>query len=133
MAQKEALINQKIATISAKDGSQMKAIAVLTMVFLPSTAMAVGTHVPSPAGMKLMIFQTIFAMPLIRWPIPPDGQRIGTEFKWFVVIATLMTFFVLLLWQVWIHHKGLRLRGKKPKPTLHLPLEDFTPSGDKIV
>lgn len=41
MAQKETLINQLIATASMKDGSAMKAIAILTMCFLPGTFVAV--------------------------------------------------------------------------------------------
>jgi hypothetical protein len=50
MTQKEAIVNSKIAYTSAmiateskKDSSAMKAIAVLTMFFLPGTFLAVST------------------------------------------------------------------------------------------
>ncbi|KAI4221520.1 MAG: hypothetical protein LQ349_007823 [Xanthoria aureola] len=39
-----ALDSKKLAEASTRDSSSMKAVAVLTMVFLPSTAVAVSTQ-----------------------------------------------------------------------------------------
>jgi hypothetical protein len=43
MSQKDALVNIEIATETKRDSSAMKTIAVLTMVFLPGTFIAVCT------------------------------------------------------------------------------------------
>lgn len=42
-----ALDSKKLAEASIRDSSSMKAIAVLTMVFLPSTAVAVSIVIPA--------------------------------------------------------------------------------------
>lgn len=41
MAQREAINGQHIASASMKDGAAMKALALLTTVFLPGTYLAV--------------------------------------------------------------------------------------------
>ena len=43
IAQSIALDSKKLAEASTRDSSSMKAIAVLTMIFLPSTTVAVST------------------------------------------------------------------------------------------
>ena len=44
LSQSVALDSKKLAEASTRDSSSMKAVAVLTMVFLPSTAVAVSTQ-----------------------------------------------------------------------------------------
>ncbi|TVY43824.1 hypothetical protein LOCC1_G004859 [Lachnellula occidentalis] len=105
MTQKEAIVNSKIAYTSAmiateskKDSSAMKAIAVLTMIFLPGTFIA-----------------TIFAMPLFNW----DNNAhplFNDNFKYYWAIAIPLTLFVLFLWglSVWLPWK-VWLVGWMPK------------------
>lgn len=47
-----ALDSKKLAEASTRDSSSMKAVAVLTMVFLPSTAVAVSTQALHYAGYR---------------------------------------------------------------------------------
>lgn len=99
MAQKDSKVNISLAETSAtiaveskKDSSSMKAIAVLTMCFLPGTFLA-----------------AIFAMPLFNW----DGDGTPTikdGFKYYWAIAIPLTVLVLgvwagamlLPWRVWL-------------------------------
>ena len=50
LSQSVALDSKKLAEASTRDSSSMKAVAVLTMVFLPSTAVAVSTQAPHYTG-----------------------------------------------------------------------------------
>ncbi|TVY85962.1 hypothetical protein LAWI1_G008179, partial [Lachnellula willkommii] len=105
MTQKEAIVTSKIAymstmiaTESKKDSSAMKAIAVLTMIFLPGTFIA-----------------TIFAMPLFNW----DNNAhplFNDNFKYYWAIAIPLTLFVLFLWglSVWLPWK-VWVAGWMPK------------------
>lgn len=89
MAQKDSKVNISLAETSAtiaqeskKDSSSMKAIAVLTMCFLPGTFLA-----------------TIFAMPLFNWdgnglPVIKDG------FRYYWAIAIPLTVLVLAMWAI---------------------------------
>ncbi|TVY84028.1 hypothetical protein LSUE1_G001785 [Lachnellula suecica] len=96
MTQKEALTTSKIAYTSAtiateakKDSSAMKAIAVLTMFFLPGTFLA-----------------AVFAMPTFDWN-NASHPVVKESFKYYWAIAVPMTFLVLLCWgvSVWVPWK----------------------------
>ncbi|TVY39380.1 hypothetical protein LSUB1_G004334, partial [Lachnellula subtilissima] len=129
MTQKEAIVNSKIAytstmiaTESKKDSSAMKAIAVLTMIFLPGTFVA-----------------TIFAMPLFNWDNNTQ-PLFNDNFKYYWAIAIPLTLFVLLLWalsvwlpwKVWVaqwipkrlvrKHAEVRLEGKRDWITWPTPI-----------
>ncbi|CZR56162.1 uncharacterized protein PAC_06050 [Phialocephala subalpina] len=87
MSQKDSKVNIQLAETSAliareskKDSSAMKAIAVLTMFFLPGTFLA-----------------TIFAMPLFNWD-SNDGPRTKDGFKLYWAIAIPLTVGVLGIW-----------------------------------
>ncbi|EPE27499.1 hypothetical protein GLAREA_04290 [Glarea lozoyensis ATCC 20868] len=93
MAIKEAITNGQVAKTSAiiakeskKDSSAMKAIAVLTMFFLPGTFLA-----------------TIFAMPVFNWE-DSNSPAIREGFKYYWAIAIPITFLVLVIWglSVWL-------------------------------
>ncbi|KAG9228050.1 hypothetical protein BJ875DRAFT_529145 [Amylocarpus encephaloides] len=93
MAHKEAVTNGRVARNSAiialeskKDSSAMKAIAVLTMCFLPGTFLA-----------------AIFAMPVIDWSQGPH-PTVKLGFKYYWAIAIPVTLLVLVLWglAVWL-------------------------------
>ena len=67
------------------DSASMKSIAVLTMVFLPGTAVA-----------------SFFSMSLFNWS--SDGEK-GLSSRWlwvFFVVAVPLTIAVLVLWYVWV-------------------------------
>jgi Mg2+ and Co2+ transporter CorA len=122
MAQKDSKVNISLAETSAtiaheskKDSSSMKAIAVLTMCFLPGTFLA-----------------AIFAMPLYNWddntlPVIKDG------FKYYWAITIPLTVLVLVLWALamllpwalWLSYvrvvvrrvATMKLRGRRFKRT----------------
>lgn len=87
MAQKDSKVNISLAETSAtiaqeskKDSSSMKAIAVLTMCFLPGTFLA-----------------AIFAMPLFNWN--DDGKPVVKDgFRYYWAIAIPLTVLVLGMW-----------------------------------
>lgn len=68
----------------------MKAIAVLTMFFLPGTFLA-----------------ALFAAPLFDWG-SPEGKVIKTRFWIYWVVTVLATGFVLGLWRAWYRFEEWR-------------------------
>jgi len=71
----------------------MKAIAVLTMFFLPGTFLA-----------------ALFAAPLFDWG-SPEGKVIKTRFWIYWVVTVLATGFVLGLWRSWYRFEEWRERN----------------------
>ncbi|KAL4967829.1 uncharacterized protein BDV14DRAFT_188009 [Aspergillus stella-maris] len=92
IAQRASVINERIASYSraiaiatSQDSSAMKALAVLTMVFLPGTALA-----------------AIFDLPTFDW----DTHRFWPIAKpsiWiFIVVTVVLTLLVLYIWRLWL-------------------------------
>ncbi|KAI4171626.1 MAG: hypothetical protein LQ343_004104 [Gyalolechia ehrenbergii] len=80
-----ALDSKKLAEASIRDSSSMKAIAVLTMVFLPSTAVA-----------------TIFSMGPFWTNEPGSVLSVSSEFWLYWAVALPLTTVVMVIWQTWL-------------------------------
>ena len=104
-----AIDSRKLAEASTHDSSSMKAIAVLTMVFLPSTAVAV-CRFPDRSWKKTLInSQTIFSM----GPFFDSGSfAVSSNFWLYWVVSVPTTLIVLLVWQIWLR-RDRRLRMKR--------------------
>ncbi|PMD46971.1 hypothetical protein L207DRAFT_522437 [Hyaloscypha variabilis F] len=73
-----------IAEDTRRDSSSMKTIAVLTLVFLPATAMA-----------------SIFSMSMLDWQAK-DGDTVVSSKIWiYAVVAVVLTCVVLVVWILW--------------------------------
>ncbi|KAL8846478.1 MAG: hypothetical protein Q9221_008444 [Calogaya cf. arnoldii] len=84
-SQSIALDSKKLAEASTRDSSSMKAVAVLTMVFLPSTAVA-----------------TIFSMGPF-WSFEPGSIfSVSAEFWLYWAITLPLTTVVIIVWQTWL-------------------------------
>ncbi|KAL8817166.1 MAG: hypothetical protein Q9223_003949 [Gallowayella weberi] len=84
-SQSIAVDSKKLAEASTRDSSSMKAIAVLTMAFLPSTAVA-----------------TIFSMGPF-WSNDSDSVfSVSRDFWLYWAIALPLTTVVLVVWQTWL-------------------------------
>ncbi|KAI0550436.1 hypothetical protein F4679DRAFT_542373 [Xylaria curta] len=75
-----ARANIEIAAAAKTDSSQMKTIALVTMVFLPATFVA-----------------SLFSMTFFDWN-PPEGKHISPEIWIYVIIAVGLTLLVVGLW-----------------------------------
>jgi hypothetical protein len=80
LALEDAKNSKTIALATRKDSYNMKAIFIVTMIFLPPT-----------------FFATLFAMPLLKWDDPKVEQP-GFEIYWAVSLPT--TAIVLSVWHV---------------------------------
>lgn len=104
IAQRDNIANQSIAADSRaiasaakRDSSAMKAIALLTMTFLPGTFVA-----------------SFFAMPLLDWQAPSAGAVVSHRFWIYWAVTVPLTAVVLLLWSTWYLFSGYqRLTPKK--------------------
>jgi hypothetical protein len=90
-----------IAVESKKDSSAMKTIAVLSMLFLPGTFVAVSvsksfTFLPLPAANAC---KAIFAMPVFNWD-GNGGPISNVGLKYYVAVALPLTSVVLVLWSL---------------------------------
>ncbi|KXL46743.1 hypothetical protein M433DRAFT_153462 [Acidomyces richmondensis BFW] len=91
LQQRDAQLNLEIAESSRQmteaalqDNASMKTIAILTMIFLPGTAVA-----------------SFFSMSMFDWS-SNSGANLASSWLWiFFVIATPLTAFVLLVWYLW--------------------------------
>ncbi|KAI4223130.1 MAG: hypothetical protein L6R40_008530 [Gallowayella cf. fulva] len=91
-SQSIALDSKKLAEASTRDSSSMKAIAVLTMVFLPSTAVA-----------------TIFSMGPFWSNEPGSIFSVSSDFWLYWAVTVPLTTIVMVVWQTWLWFNGKRL------------------------
>jgi hypothetical protein len=92
IAQKDNQLNQEIAAdskeialASKRDSSAMKAIAALTMFFLPGTFIA-----------------SLFAMPLLDWQAEAGQPVISHRFWIYWAVTIPLTLLVVILWIGWL-------------------------------
>lgn len=86
-----AKTSQTIAEETKKDGSSMKTLAVVTLIYLPCTTVS-----------------SVLAMPLFDWNA--DGRNVVSPRVWvFFVIAVPLTAITIGIWRVWLTY---RLKGK---------------------
>ncbi|KAH7323472.1 hypothetical protein BKA65DRAFT_69693 [Rhexocercosporidium sp. MPI-PUGE-AT-0058] len=80
--------SRKISAAAKRDSSAMKAIAIVTMLFLPGTFVA-----------------AFFAMPLFNWSAGlsarDTGRVINPRFQYYWAVTVPLTFLVLLCWKIW--------------------------------
>jgi hypothetical protein len=103
-AMHENTLMKNIATLTLKDSSAMKSIALLTMVFLPSTAIAVSTHLLSNHNIAdmLPIYQTIFSISsFFQAGADGSGLFVSDKFWVFWVVSLPITFVVVMIWVAW--------------------------------
>lgn len=109
LAQRANILNQRIADstraiakASGRDSSAMKALAVITMTFLPATAIAVSPPFRAvQAKTKLKVFQAIFSMPIFNWEKHSYSADVGRSIWIFCVMAGVLTGAVLYFWRCW--------------------------------
>ena len=91
ITQNEAEHMAAIAVDSKRDSTAMKAIAVLTMLFLPGTFVA-----------------TFFSMTMFDWN-PSNGTPRVSRFIWmYWLISIPLTLLVMLLWLFWSRREHLK-------------------------
>jgi hypothetical protein len=107
MAAKDNLVNiglaadsKKIAASSKKDSSAMKTIAVLTMLFLPATFVAVSSSIQEVQLPLTRIFQALFAMPLLDWDAKNGSSVFKARFKYYWAVTIPLTFILILVWSL---------------------------------
>ncbi|KAF6827540.1 protein kinase [Colletotrichum plurivorum] len=84
--------NIDIALSTKRDGSQMKSIALLTMVFLPATFVA-----------------SLFSMTFFQW-IPEDSDQTVSPYLWiYFVVALGLTLLTVGLWYLFANNRKVRL------------------------
>lgn len=107
-----APISTSIAAITKDDSFAMRTIAIMTVAFLPATA------IPS-----------IFSMNMFDWQAEPGKQVVSSHFWIYWVVAVPLTLAVLGVWLSWIH--AHRKHQKKAAPEFDLPavssLENYQP------
>jgi cytochrome b561 len=96
-------MQQQIARETKRDSSALKSISLLTMVFLPATAIAVNRA--SALASLLITSKTVMA-PFIS--ISSDNKVIMTSQFWiFWVVAGPVTLLVIVLWVSWIQRSEI--------------------------
>ncbi|KAH6846925.1 hypothetical protein B0I37DRAFT_404998 [Chaetomium sp. MPI-CAGE-AT-0009] len=76
---------QQISTSAKKDSSDMKAIAVLTMAFLPATFVT-----------------TFFSMPFFDFMAPDDTRGLSSSFSLYWAVAGPLTISVLIIYGLYV-------------------------------
>ncbi|KAK4110316.1 hypothetical protein N656DRAFT_770350 [Canariomyces notabilis] len=95
--------NMEIATATGEDSSQMRSIALVTMVFLPGTFFASNTQPPC---------QSMFSMTFFDWnPDPDSNHPVVSGNIWIYFLATtVFTLITLLLFWYFILSRQRRRR-----------------------
>lgn len=98
-----SLMQQQIARENKRDSSALKSISLLTMVFLPATAIAVSEA--SALASLLITSKTVMA-PFIT--ISSDNKVVMTSQFWiFWAVAGPVTLLVIVLWVSWIQRSEI--------------------------
>ncbi|KAK5118748.1 hypothetical protein LTR85_007954 [Meristemomyces frigidus] len=109
--------SRRMTEAAMQDSASMKTIAILTMVFLPGTAVA-----------------SFFSMSMFDWSAD-DGNALATRWLWiFFVVAAPLTIAVLGIWYVLAKRKErqalLRFRTSHPEEAAGLLAQRRGPSDD---
>ena len=107
-----ASISKNIAAITKDDSFAMRTIAIMTVAFLPATAIS-----------------SIFSMSMFDWQASAGSPVMSNRFWIYWAVAAPLTLAVLSLWLLWMHvHQQ---QQKKASPELDVPkissLEIFRP------
>lgn len=87
--------SRRIAEATMSDSASMKTIAILTMVFLPGTAVA-----------------SFFSINMFNWS-PSSGQGVVSRYLWIYFVAAIpLTAMVLAVWWVCGRRRGSELRRR---------------------
>ena len=87
----------------------MKAIALLTMTFLPGTFVAVSRQCSSQNShpeANVCGLKSFFAMPLLDWQAPRDGPVVSHRFWIYWAVTLPLTAVVFLRWSTWYLFSG---------------------------
>ncbi|KAK1961815.1 hypothetical protein LY78DRAFT_661793 [Colletotrichum sublineola] len=116
IAQAESNLSRQIATNAGLDSTAMKTLAVVTMVFLPPTFIAVSF--PSPFPVQLLCLkvtsggapQTLFSMSMFDWQgfssaaaAGDTGRTVVPEFWIYWAVSVPLTLAIVVGWRVWWH------------------------------
>ncbi|KAK7981514.1 hypothetical protein PG996_009205 [Apiospora saccharicola] len=94
-----SITNKEISQSMQDDSSQMKFIALLTMVFLPISTMAINADAE---------YQSIFSTELFSWDAGP-GEAVISKYLWvFIVISLALTTVVVGAWGIATRYAILR-------------------------
>ncbi len=134
MQQRASHTNIDIAEETRRDSSAMKSLALITTIFLPTTALAV-SHISEISTMSvdfnmaqrtrvffsletllpernttLIPGQTIFSVSSFFSPSPDGSGRVvvSSQFWIFWAVAAPITLVIVLIWFVWINRKQVR-------------------------
>jgi len=99
--------SKSIAAESKRDSSSMKTIAVLTIVFLPGTFVAVKS-LQSLQRATLTLLQALFSMPMFNWQADSGTAVVSPRFWVYWAITAPLTIAVVLVWFIWIAIKDAR-------------------------
>lgn len=110
--------SSRIAEATKRDSAAMKSIALLTMVFLPPTFVAVSSFTKShPYLHSLTPNKTFFSMTMFEWSPPEftqDEMRPLSNYLWvYWVVAVPLTGAVLLSWRLWMLHEHRTFRREQ--------------------
>ncbi|KAF2434099.1 hypothetical protein EJ08DRAFT_23525 [Tothia fuscella] len=120
MAQEDNMLNFSIAVASTRDSSAMKALAVITALFLPASYIA-----------------TLFSMSMFNWQASssssssssgdgvPQNESMVMPMIWlYWVIAVVLTFIVIFAWRWWWVSQDRSFSKRLPQELNETPLFD---------
>lgn len=106
----------------------MKTIAFLGALFVPATFVSVIAQVNHPAHM-LMLWQTLFAMPLFNWSAPTTSEIITNHFWIYGAVTGPLTVVTMAIVGYWILSRTQKNLDNKdptsdePRPSRFAPLK----------
>ena len=105
-----ASISTSIAAITKDDSFAMRTIAIMTIVFLPATAIS-----------------SLFSTSMFDWQAAAGSPVVSIRFCIYLTIAIPLTFLVFGLWLLWIsEHKKHEKNHTSPEPISELEVDADT-------
>lgn len=105
--------SRTLAQKATRDSTSMKAIAAVTMCFLPGTFVAVRfSRFFLSIKQGLTLPQSLFDMSMFEWPQTP-GQTVSDHFWIYWAVTLPVTLVVVVIWLAWTNRKDMREAMRK--------------------
>lgn len=105
-----AEISTRIANTTKDDSFAMRTLAIMSILFLPGTFMAVSALLQSCWNIRSDQRQSFFSMNMFNWQAAPGEPIVASHFWVYWVVTGPLTLTVVTLWLVWLRTHNQRER-----------------------
>ena len=108
----KAKTSTEIAILTKDDSFAMRTIAIMRIIFLPGTFVAVSVTVEHTRDDAKLIHQSFFSMSVFNWQASGTDPVLSSRFWIYWAVTLPLTLLVFSVWLTWLHQH----KSHEPKP-----------------